>query len=94
MRLNKTEQQALKEALSQVKGEVYLFGSRADDALKGGDIDILIFSDENPLHLSQRVALAFMKNCEEKIDVIVFNPRELSDEQQAFLTVIKKERIQ
>jgi hypothetical protein len=35
-----------------------------------------------------------MRICEEKIDVIVFNPRELSEEQKAFLAVIKKERIQ
>jgi uncharacterized protein len=94
MRLSKLEEQALKAAVSEVTGEVYLFGSRVDDARKGGDIDILIFSDENPLHLSQRVTLAFMKQCEEKIDVIVFNPQELSEEQQAFLAVIEKERIQ
>jgi predicted nucleotidyltransferase len=93
MRLSKIEQQALEEALKGVRGEVYLFGSRVDDVLKGGDIDILIFSDENPLHLSQRVTLAFMKKCEERIDVIVFNPQDLSDEQQAFLAVIEKERI-
>jgi len=94
MRLSKIEQQALKMALSEVKGQVYLFGSRVDDARKGGDIDIMIFSEENPLHLSQRVTLAFVRKCEEKIDVIVFNPQELNEEQQAFLAVIKKERIQ
>jgi len=94
MRLSKIERQALEEALNGVREEVYLFGSRVDDAGKGGDIDILIFSEENPLLLSQRVTLAFMRICEEKIDVIVFNPRELSEEQKAFLAVIKKEKIQ
>jgi len=92
--LSKIERQALEEALKGVRGEVYLFGSRVDDASKGGDIDILILSDENPLHLSQRVTLAFVRKCEEKIDVIVFNPQELNEEQQAFLAVIDKERIQ
>jgi uncharacterized protein len=94
MRLSKIERQALEEALNGVRGEVYLFGSRVDDACKGGDIDILIFSEENPLFLSQRVTLAFMKICEEKIDVLVFHPQQLKEEQRAFLAVIKKERIQ
>jgi uncharacterized protein len=92
--MSKIERQALEEALKGVRGEVYLFGSRVDDTGTGGDIDILIFSEGNPLHLSQRVTLAFMRICEEKIDVIVFNPRELSQEQKAFLAVIRKERIQ
>lgn len=94
MRLSKIEQQALTTALCEVKGQVYLFGSRVDETRKGGDIDILILSEENPLHLSQRVTLAFMRKCEEKIDVIVFNPQALSEEQQAFLAVIEKVRIQ
>jgi hypothetical protein len=38
MRLSKLEEQALKAALSEVTGEVYLFGSRVDEARKGGDV--------------------------------------------------------
>ena len=94
IQLSKIEQQALTTALSEVKGQVYLFGSRVDETRKGGGIDIRIFSEENPLYLSQRVTLAFMKQCEEQIDVIVLNPQELNEEQQAFLAVIEKVRIQ
>jgi uncharacterized protein len=94
MRLSKIERQALEEALNGVREELNLFGSRVDDAGKGGDIDILIFWEETPLLLSQRETLAFMRICEEKIDVIVFNPRELSEKRKAFPAVIKKEKIQ
>jgi predicted nucleotidyltransferase len=45
MRIAPVEAQAIKETARIVFGEqaaVWLFGSRADDALKGGDIDLYI----------------------------------------------------
>ena len=45
MRIAPSEAKAIKETASAVFGEraaVWLFGSRADDALKGGDIDLYI----------------------------------------------------
>jgi predicted nucleotidyltransferase len=93
MRLDHVEKAALEKAIANVDGEVYLFGSRVDDKKKGGDIDILIFSAENPFRLSQEVSVEFFMECEEKIDVIVMNPKKLTKEQQAFLKVIKMERI-
>lgn len=45
MRLDKNERVALERAIDGVEGDVYLFGSRADDTARGGDIDILVFSD-------------------------------------------------
>jgi uncharacterized protein len=93
MRLDKFQKVALERAIQNVNGEVYLYGSRVDDNKKGGDIDILIFSDENPFKLSQKVSIDFFMECEEKIDVTVINPRRLSPGQQAFLNVITMERI-
>lgn len=43
MRLSKAEIRALREALAGLPVErVFLFGSRTDDARRGGDIDILL----------------------------------------------------
>ena len=78
------EKYALDNAIKDVAGEVYLFGSRVFDEKKGGDIDILIFSGENPYRLSQNVSVNFFMECEEKIDVVVMNPDKLTEYQQAF----------
>lgn len=54
--------------------QVYLFGSRVDDSKKGGDIDILVLSD-NKLHhtdLFKMKQLFFSKFGEQKMDVISF----------------------
>jgi len=93
MRLDCEEKLALQKALEGVKDEVFLFGSRVDDTKKGGDIDVLIFSEENSYHLSQEISTKFFLECEEKIDVVVMNPKQLTDEQKAFLNVIQKERF-
>ena len=85
---------ALKKALAGVEGEFFIFGSRVDDEKKGGDVDLLIFSDEKPFALSVRVAARYFELCEEKIDVVVMDPNSLSAEQQAFLATIKRVRWQ
>jgi predicted nucleotidyltransferase len=57
VRLDPTERKALKSALAGIAAErVFLFGSRVDDAARGGDIDILVYSKADPLKLSRKVA--------------------------------------
>jgi len=48
MRLSTRERSTVFNVLSKLDGhcEIYLYGSRADDALKGGDIDLLVFSEQ------------------------------------------------
>ncbi|MEW6620633.1 MAG: nucleotidyltransferase domain-containing protein [bacterium] len=77
MRLDKEEKEALKFALTDFKGAVYLFGSRLDETKKGGDIDILLISQEkiNPLKLSLKIQARFFLRCEEKIDIIVYDDK-------------------
>ncbi len=93
MRLDNKQKEAIYRAIEGIEDEIYLFGSRVDAAKKGGDIDILIFSEENPYRLSQRVATQFFMECEEKIDVIVMDPDNLTPEQTAFLNTITMERL-
>ena len=48
MRLTEAQRKSIKSAVTGVIGEesrVWLFGSRVDDAKRGGDIDLLIETD-------------------------------------------------
>ena len=49
MRLSTQEQQAVSQAIHQTDAgaAIYLFGSRADDTAKGGDIDLLVLSKKS-----------------------------------------------
>jgi len=52
--------------------KIFLFGSRVNDSLKGGDIDILILSDT--LTFDDKLAIKkaiFEKLEEQKIDIII-----------------------
>lgn len=49
MRLTETQRHSIKSAVASIVGEgsrVWLFGSRVDDAQRGGDIDLLIETDQ------------------------------------------------
>ena len=93
IRLDAAEKYALHEALKDVNDEVYLFGSRLDKNKKGGDIDLLIYSKQNSFLLSQKIKRAFFLNCEEKIDVIVFDKSKLTDDQKAFVNTLVTEKL-
>ena len=75
IRLSSKERLAVKEALSDFQGEVFLFGSRLDSRRKGGDIDILIKPSvpENKLRLKQRIQTKFLRQLEQSLDVVVFD---------------------
>ena len=74
MRLSDIERKALKTALTDFDGEVYLFGSRLDPKKRGGDIDILLKprSIQNFLTLKLAIAGKFMKELEQSLDVVVY----------------------
>ena len=93
MRLDRLQKAALRAAIEGVEGEVFLFGSRVDDAARGGDIDLLILTHEEPYPLSKRVKRRFSERCEERLDVVVMDPDHLTREQNAFLRVIDRRRL-
>ena len=74
MRITALEKQTIKQTVASVDpdAQVYLFGSRADDALKGGDIDLLVLSSKITLMDKLNVLAGLhQKLGEQKIDLIV-----------------------
>ena len=74
MRLNLFEQKIIKQTANEfdAKAKVFLYGSRADDTQKGGDIDLLIFSEkllqENASEIRNRLCELLG---EQKIDIVI-----------------------
>ncbi len=74
MRLSVDEVTTLKDALfkQDVNAKLYLFGSRVDDNKQGGDIDLLIVSDQLTKKDLRQVRLAFFERFgEQKIDIVL-----------------------
>jgi hypothetical protein len=92
MRLSRSEQQALSQALEGVPGPVYLFGSRLHDDRRGGDIDVIVMAPGQPpqerFTLSIRIAARFRSQCDEKIDVHVLDPTALSRTERALFATV------
>ena len=79
MRLTTDQIQAIREAASSTFGDkaaVWLFGSRVDDAKKGGDIDVLVrpapMTDDEPFAKKIRMLILLERLLgERKIDVVI-----------------------
>ena len=82
MRLNSGHIKFLKQSIiNYLPGaSVYLFGSRVDDNLKGGDIDILVLDDKVLTGQQKRnIKIAFYKEFgEQKIDIVSIKKSEPS----------------
>ncbi len=74
MRLSEIEQQTIKESVSAFdkQAKIVLFGSRVRDAARGGDIDLLIISDNiKQQNLGQIRWQLWEKLGEQKIDLVL-----------------------
>ncbi|GMT46305.1 MAG: hypothetical protein IEMM0006_2137 [bacterium] len=74
MRLTQQEIKHIKETVYSLDPEakIHLFGSRTDDHLKGGDIDLLILS--KTLRLKEKLKIRYLlkeKLGNRKIDIVV-----------------------
>lgn len=78
MRLSKKQVDTLKQSVFEITPDckIYLFGSRAHNNAKGGDIDILL--ESNYLFKLKdifKIKMKFWKVCgEQKLDIIHFTP--------------------
>lgn len=91
MRLIDHEARAIKSTILEFdeNATIYLFGSRADDAEKGGDIDLLIMSGK--LTPSDKIPIKvklFQRIEEQKIDIVIAR-----DDSDPFVRVILKKAV-
>lgn len=108
MRLSEHEIASILKVARLIYGkdvQVYLYGSRADDTKKGGDIDLLITSSASKTDtLNFENKLNFLANLQDqigdqKIDVVYDNiPKSAQKSEQnqkkQFLTQIRKESVE
>ncbi|TAH00984.1 MAG: nucleotidyltransferase domain-containing protein [Sphingobacteriales bacterium] len=80
MRLNNIQIDIIKAQTALIfgaKAKIYLFGSRVDDAKKGGDIDLLISTDNNTQNQRDKINLLIVNLIlamgEQKIDILFDN---------------------
>lgn len=91
MRLSPFEITTIKQCVTAIDpaAQVYLFGSRVHDHLKGGDIDLLVISNKislmDKIHIKQQICDAIG---EQKIDLVIPNPSN-----QAFVKMAMQEGI-
>ena len=82
MRLTDHQRSTIRTAVAETfgaKATVWLFGSRVDDDKRGGDIDLLIETDQSDVTQIVRAEINFltklqMKLGEQKIDVLLDYP--------------------
>ena len=72
-------------------GRVYLFGSRADDDRRGGDIDLLV-ETSGDLDFKSRLLLEYLISsaCDTRVDMIFKSP---SDDETPIYRIAKKTGI-
>ena len=74
MRLNSKEQSAIVNSVKRIddSAKIWLFGSRADDTKKGGDIDIAVLSEKISRKNKFKIIYDIEKQIgEQKIDFVV-----------------------
>ena len=79
MRISEIEKTTIVNAILEKdkNAQIFLFGSRTDDFKKGGDIDILVQSDEIGLLEIVQIKSTIFKNIpEQKIDLLVSKSNE------------------
>ena len=83
MRVRDEQAEFLKQSINDYlpDADIYLIGSRVNDKLRGGDIDILVISEKTLSGQEKRnIKLSFYKEFgEQKIDIVSFKRDEPSN---------------
>ena len=96
MRLTSTQHQAIKSTFLEVfqEGEIYLFGSRVNDAGKGGDIDLYLEAvPEYMITVKKKIAfIVGLKKYlgDQRIDVIF---KSTDNSSSRFQQIIEKTKV-
>lgn len=99
MRLSPSDIIHIKQAVRRSFGEaatVYLFGSRQYEEAKGGDIDLLIQSDNTQNLLKKKLAfLSELKLAigDQKIDVLIRSMNRPADKDRIYQEALKGKRL-
>lgn len=91
VRLNEDEISAIKESVYALDSEaqIYLFGSRADDSKRGGDIDLLIMSQTLTREAAGKIRWQVWERIgEQKIDILI-----ASDTSDPFVRIALNEGV-
>ena len=92
MRVTNSDVQTIKEVVLKYISDatIILFGSRVDDAKKGGDIDLFVKTEMN-ITLQQKIKILTemeLKGIMRKVDLLIKTPS--SQEQSIFKTAEKE----
>jgi len=93
VRLTQEEARIIREIVNAVMPgvEVYLYGSRVDDAKRGGDIDLLLMGrqEKSPERISRIRILLHEKLGDQKIDIVYHQ----EGKEDPFIEYISEEAI-
>jgi predicted nucleotidyltransferase len=91
MRLTEKEIVTIRETIRGIDqaADIYLFGSRADDRRRGGDIDLLIASDKLTADDRRKIRLQLYDRLgEQKIDIVLAR-----NASEAFVRIAKEDGV-
>ena len=91
MRLKESEQHAIRSTIESLDKDaaVYLFGSRVDDAKKGGDIDLLVMSGKLTPDDKRTIKIKLYDLIgEQKIDIVL-----ASDDSEPFVKLVLERAV-
>ncbi len=82
MRLTTSEADAIRDEVGRLdpEAELYLYGSRTDDAARGGDIDLLVVSDKLALRDVLRLRIRILDRIGwQQLDLVTRRRNQLDD---------------